>query len=613
MNSQSHNHHWDVVVVGGGHAGIEAAYASARLGSTTLLLTLHLDLIGQMSCNPSVGGIGKGHIVREIDAMGGAMGRLADQSALQLRILNTRKGAAVQAIRAQCDRHRYRTLSRQLLDSHPFLFLRQGEVVSLEHTGSHLTALHLSDGTRISFSSLVLTSGTFLNGNLHIGLSSVTGGRGGERASLSLSDFLSRECGLSLGRLKTGTPPRLQGRSINFSRMEPQPGDMPVPFFSQLAPPPDALFFDGPPLSCHLTHTTPETGEVIRQNLDRSPLYSGKIHGIGPRYCPSIEDKVVKFPDHLTHHVFIEPEGLGIDEYYPNGISTSLPVDVQEKILASIPGLENARILRPGYAVEYDFVFPDQLHHSLAVKTTPNLFLAGQINGTTGYEEAAGQGLVAGINAALQAQDRSPWSPDRQTSYIGVMIDDLVTHSIDEPYRMFTSRAENRLYIRNDNAVDRLSPQAIALGLLTPDQTDYINSRTDCQNTLRQTLHSSRRGGKSLYHLLRSPDVTLRQLLKEEGIDFSKTPTLWLDALEQDIKYEGYVRISSERWDRMEDLPIPPSLFDHHIPGLSNEIRTRLLKSRPTTLHQALSLRGMTPGAIDLLRIFLTKGVPPLS
>lgn len=613
MNSQSHNHHWDVVVVGGGHAGIEAAYASARLGSTTLLLTLHLDLIGQMSCNPSVGGIGKGHIVREIDAMGGAMGRLADQSALQLRILNTRKGAAVQAIRAQCDRHRYRTLSRQLLDSHPSLFLRQGEVVSLEHTGSHLTALHLSDGTRISFSSLVLTSGTFLNGNLHIGLSSVTGGRGGERASLSLSDFLSRECGLSLGRLKTGTPPRLQGRSINFSRMEPQPGDIPVPFFSQLAPPPDALFFDGPALSCHLTHTTPETGEVIRQNLDRSPLYSGKIHGIGPRYCPSIEDKVVKFPDHLTHHVFIEPEGLGIDEYYPNGISTSLPVDVQEKILASIPGLENARILRPGYAVEYDFVFPDQLHHSLAVKTTPNLFLAGQINGTTGYEEAAGQGLVAGINAALQAQDRSPWSPDRQTSYIGVMIDDLVTHSIDEPYRMFTSRAENRLYIRNDNAVDRLSPQAIALGLLTPEQTDYINSRTDCQNTLRQTLHSSRRGGKSLYHLLRSPDITLRQLLQEEGIDFSKTPTLWLDALEQDIKYEGYVRISSERWDRMEDLPIPPALFDHHIPGLSNEIRTRLLKSRPTTLHQALSLRGMTPGAIDLLRIFLTKGGPPLS
>ena len=604
---KTHKNHWDVIVVGGGHAGIEAALASARLGVKTLLLTLHLDLIGQMSCNPSVGGIGKGHIVREIDAMGGAMGLLADQSALQLRILNTRKGAAVQAIRAQCDRHRYRTLARQLLDGHNSLFLRQGEVISLERQGDFLSALHLSDGSRLTFSTLVLTSGTFLNGHLHIGLSSTSGGRGGERASLSLSEFLREKCGLSLGRLKTGTPPRLKGRTIDFSRMEPQQGDTPTPFFSQLAPLPPSLFFDGPPLPCHLTHTTEQTRDVIQKNLDRSPLYSGKIHGIGPRYCPSIEDKVVKFPDHLTHHVFIEPEGLGIDEYYPNGISTSLPVDVQELILSSIPGLEKSMILRPGYAVEYDFVFPDQLRHTLSVKSLPNLFLAGQINGTTGYEEAAGQGLVAGINAARFSQGQPPWTPDRQSSYIGVMIDDLVTHSIDEPYRMFTSRAENRLYIRNDNAVDRLSPQASALGLLSEPQRSYMNSRFDFQNALRNTLHSSRRGGKSLYHLLRSPELSLRQLLQEERIDISSVPSLWIDSLEQEIKYEGYVRISLERWNRMENLPIPPSLFDQPIPGLSNEIRTRLRKSRPATLHEALSLRGMTPGAIDLLRIFLTK------
>ncbi len=599
---------YDVLVIGGGHAGIEAAYASARLGQKTLLVTMHLDLIGQMSCNPSIGGIGKGHLVREIDAMGGAMASLADSSGLQFKLLNTRKGAAVQAIRAQCDRSRYRIESRRLLDQESNIHLRQGEVTALCLRNGRIVSATLHDGSLLTARVFVLTTGTFLNGLLHVGLDSTSGGRGGERASSRVSQTLSNDCGLILGRMKTGTPPRLLGRSVNFDKMVEQPGDNPIPFFSIFSKSYRSLFFDGPQKSCYLTTTTEQTKEIIEKNLDRSPLYSGKIRGVGPRYCPSIEDKIVKFPHRASQHIFVEPEGLDVDEFYPNGISTSLPVDVQEQIVHSIPGMEEAVILRPGYAVEYDFVFPDQLHRSLQTKTVENLFLAGQINGTTGYEEAASQGLVAGINAGLHASGQPGWAPNRNSSYLGVMVDDLVTHSVDEPYRMFTSRAENRLYIRNDNAAERLSPVARLMGLLSPEKILELDNRLKFHQETRAKLQKFRFQGKPLLDRVKIPDESLQELLRVHCPDLhASSREDWVSSLEQEIKYEGYIRISNDRWNQTDDLIIPSDFFDRDLPGISNEVRSRLKKERPKSLIEAKGLRGVTPGAIDLLRVSILK------
>jgi tRNA uridine 5-carboxymethylaminomethyl modification enzyme len=617
-----------VVVVGAGHAGCEAALAAARLGCSVTLLSLDLGSIARMSCNPAVGGLGKGQLVREVDALGGAIGLVADATALQFRRLNRRKGAAVRGTRVQSDKRRYAQAMRALLERTPGIELREGEAVSLALEGSRVAGVALADGTRLPCAAAVLTTGTFLRGLLHTGLSSRPGGRDGEPAASALSASLAA-LGLRLVRLKTGTPCRLDRATIAFDRLEAQHGDEPPPRLSDASVWPDGR----PPLPqlpCHLTYTNPRTHELIRAGLDRSPLYTGVIEGVGPRYCPSIEDKVMRFADRERHQIFLEPEGLDVAEVYPNGISTSLPLDVQEALVHSIEGLEDARLLRPGYAVEYDCVDPQGLELSLGARGVEGLFLAGQLNGTSGYEEAAGQGILAGLNAARLLAGAEPVVLRRDQAYLGVMVDDLVLQGTREPYRMFTSRAEYRLLLREDNAADRLTPLGRELGLVDDERWRRFEARRERQARLGRHLEETRvpepasavldallaaagsapcRVGTPLVELLRRPEVEL-SLLAVAGLvppQLTAEPAV-VEQTEIAVKYEGYVRRQREeaaRLRRLEDLALPELLELSALPGLRAEVREQLERARPRTLGQASRIPGVTRAAIALLEVHL--------
>ena len=613
---------FDVIVVGGGHAGTEAALASARMGVRTLLVTHNIETLGQLSCNPAIGGIGKSHLVKEIDALGGAMARATDLGGIQFRILNSRKGPAVRATRAQTDRLLYKAAIREMLENQDNLWLFQQAVDDLIMVGEQVAGVVTQMGLRFEAEQVVLTAGTFLGGTIHIGLQNYEGGRAGDPAALSLARRL-RELPLRIERLKTGTPPRIDARSVDFSVMEAQPGDTPTPVMSFLGTQAD----HPQQVNCYITHTNERTHEIIRGGLDRSPMYTGVIEGVGPRYCPSIEDKIQRFADKNSHQVFIEPEGLTTHELYPNGISTSLPFDVQLALVRSIRGMENAHIVRPGYAIEYDFFDPRDLKPSLETKVIPGLFFAGQINGTTGYEEAAAQGLLAGINAALRAQGKEAWSPRRDEAYIGVMIDDLITNGTSEPYRMFTSRAEYRLILREDNADMRLTPKGRELGLVDDRRwaafctkqeaiileterlkTTFIHPSKPEAELLNSKLSTAITREYSLLELLKRPELNYADIaeLKEGAVDDQTVA----EQVEIQSKYQGYIDRQAdeiEKLRRHEETRIPNDIDYHSITGLSNEIRQKLSDIRPETLGQASRIQGVTPAAISLLLIHLKK------
>lgn len=615
---------FDVIVVGGGHAGTEAATAAARMGMNTLLLTHNIDTLGHMSCNPAIGGIGKGHLVREVDALGGIMARAIDLGGIQFRTLNSSKGPAVRATRAQADRLLYKAVVRQMLENYPNLKIFQQACDDLIMDGDRVAGVITQSGIRISGKTVVLTVGTFLNGLIHIGMENYKGGRAGDPPSIALAQRL-RELPLRIDRLKTGTPPRIDARSVDFSVMQAQHGDDPRPVFSFIG---DASQHPRQ-VPCYVTHTNERTHEVIRNNLDRSPMYAGVIEGIGPRYCPSIEDKITRFADKTAHQIFVEPEGLTTHELYPNGISTSLPFDVQVQIVRSVRGFENAHITRPGYAIEYDFFDPRDLKANMESKCIPNLFFAGQINGTTGYEEAAAQGLMAGLNAALRAQDKDPWNPRRDQAYMGVMMDDLSTLGTREPYRMFTSRAEYRLLLREDNADIRLTAIGRELGLVDDERWSKFNAKMEQVELEHQRMRSTwihpqhpsleavnalvntpLTREQSLEELLRRPEVTYDALMAIEGVGPSVTDPAAAEQVEIQIKYAGYIERQHDEVEkqlRNENTLLPLDLDYREVNGLSNEVKAKLNDAKPQTIGQASRISGITPAAISILLVHLKK------
>ncbi|MEL7595795.1 tRNA uridine-5-carboxymethylaminomethyl(34) synthesis enzyme MnmG [Aeromonas veronii] len=615
---------FDVIVVGGGHAGTEAATAAARMGMNTLLLTHNIDTLGHMSCNPAIGGIGKGHLVREVDALGGIMARAIDLGGIQFRTLNSSKGPAVRATRAQADRLLYKAVVRQMLENYPNLKIFQQACDDLIMDGDRVAGVVTQSGIRISGKTVVLTVGTFLNGLIHIGMENYKGGRAGDPPSIALAQRL-RELPLRIDRLKTGTPPRIDARSVDFSVMQEQHGDDPRPVFSFIG----NASQHPRQVPCYVTHTNERTHEVIRNNLDRSPMYAGVIEGIGPRYCPSIEDKITRFADKTAHQIFVEPEGLTTHELYPNGISTSLPFDVQVQIVRSVRGFENAHITRPGYAIEYDFFDPRDLKANMESKCIPNLFFAGQINGTTGYEEAAAQGLMAGLNAALRAQDKDPWNPRRDQAYMGVMMDDLSTLGTREPYRMFTSRAEYRLLLREDNADIRLTAIGRELGLVDDERWSKFNAKMEQVELERQRMRSTwihpqhpsleavnalvntpLTREQSLEELLRRPEVTYDALMAIEGVGPSVTDSAAAEQVEIQIKYAGYIERQHDEVEkqlRNENTLLPLDLDYREVNGLSNEVKAKLNDAKPQTIGQASRISGITPAAISILLVHLKK------